>query len=399
MVYRLTESEVIARIEEKQHIKFVRWEGGIFNGAGKTDATAYCTKHDIEFTSKVEGMLVSKTVQCPGCRREKLSGINGKTDEEFSKVFMGTGGFDPQTTFKRIVTPIGTKPSDTWAVTCGKCQETHLASSSPLRKGVQPCRCNPLRHRKPYEVLPAIEKICKDRNYTFLGWTTDRQYASDKIRLRCGEFGHEWTTEGTALLVGRGGCKKCGYVSISDAKHQRTQKYIDSFKSTGEFPEGTTFRRLPEVGEGWAVTCPVCSENGYTQEFTTCHTSLQLGRKPCNCRGATGFDTSSPGSLYILRIYSDDYEFTGYGIARHVDRRLITHRSKLKKAGFFISEVQTFDFDKGYDTFELERRVKASFPLFAQTVEGFRTEATYAWLFDDVVAFAEQFAQDLGVIG
>jgi hypothetical protein len=45
----------------------------------------------------------------------------------------------------------------------------------------------------------------------------------------------------------------------------------------------------------------------------------------------------------------------------------------------------------GKDAWNLEKSVKDKFPLFSQNVEGFKKEATYAWLYDDIIVHAEEF--------
>lgn len=109
----------------------------------------------------------------------------------------------------------------------------------------------------------------------------------------------------------------------------------------------------------------------------------------CPSCAKTGYNRNKQGWFYILKAEGASGEFTGYGISNTPKRRIKKHTSTLAEYGFKIMEYRQFDRD-GITIANLEKLVKSTFPRCAQEMEGFKTEATYAYLYQDVIKFVEE---------
>lgn len=111
-----------------------------------------------------------------------------------------------------------------------------------------------------------------------------------------------------------------------------------------------------------------------------------------SCAGY-GYQKSKDGSVYVIRV-TGSRNFTGYGISSDVERRLSEHRRCLSKIGAVIEDVKTFECS-GEAALNLETALKAKFEHFPQDVDGFKREATYLELYQDVIDFIEVWFDDL----
>lgn len=130
----------------------------------------------------------------------------------------------------------------------------------------------------------------------------------------------------------------------------------------------------------------VCSEHG---EHETKVTHFLNGGCFCPACSATGFDTYSPASVYVLKISNGTSGFTGFGITKEFDKRLSTHVRELKKQNFRIIDSDVFDVEKGSIALKIENNIKNKFPLEPQTVKGFVKEATSMENYEVVVEFVQ----------
>lgn len=110
----------------------------------------------------------------------------------------------------------------------------------------------------------------------------------------------------------------------------------------------------------------------------------------CPDCAVSGFKLDQPASIYVLRAVNlDGREFTGYGISNDASRRLVTHKSKLLKAGFGIVDREIFYVDTGKVAREIEKLLLLNFLVYPQEVEGFRTESTFYYNYDDMLEFID----------
>lgn len=289
-------------------------------------AVMRCDKHGCEYTARVVSLLGSSSPFCPECNAEgRKNRKSSVTDEDHVRRFRATGAFAVGTTFSRSQKQTLSGNTPYWDVQCPVCSEDEF-SIAGLCDGTFVSHFSTLTRG-------GASCRCSDRpNFTNAQWLfrvqKDLENRADGSSLVRVEGSGAWVTR---------------TIHLHCDEHKSYQVSVQNFLYGGG-------------------ACPSCATNG--------------------------FDPSKPAHLYILRAYSDNLEFTGYGIAGDVDARLKMHRRNLKRDGFLISEIETFAL-QGDNALTLERRIKGKFPLFGQATEGFRREATYAWLFDDVVAFAE----------
>jgi hypothetical protein len=271
-----------------------------------------------------------------------------------------------------------------------------------LLQGSLPCGCS-----KRYlwsEAQHAIRgrRLCESVGFVYRGLAEWKGTASTKVLLACKDCGNEWGARLDNLIAGKG-CLGCLKPSRNpDYKIRRTigseEDHIKIFMGTGKFEAGTVFKRC-ERKDGqnadtirWKVVCPICSFDAAVKEgkcsgiFEGTYGNLSRGSRPCRCP-STKFDKSLDAYFYVLRA-NGIHDFTGYGISTNIKSRFSKHRSNLLRAGFVISEFETF-VTTGEIAIAVEKLVKQNFEMFSQNVEAFKKEATLSYLYDDVVAFVE----------
>lgn len=253
------------------------------------------------------------------------------------------------------------------------------------------CGCDSRYAFSEAQNILRFKRLCAKSNIEFLGFKDGHRGANSVLLLRCKEDGFRWQPNVTAFLKSPR-CSRCEKQG-SDTHRESTTRLIARFMATGGYPEDTKFIREKEPGK-WGVVCPTCSHNG--EVFNTTISQLSKGCRPCKCT-PSNFDPKADYKLYVMRICSDAYDFTGYGISRVFGTRLAVHRNNLARVGFQISEMETFDM-KGAEALRLENAIGKAFPLFRQPVVGFVREASYYWLYDDILSFIEdkqaKLAQD-----
>lgn len=130
------------------------------------------------------------------------------------------------------------------------------------------------------------------------------------------------------------------------------------------------------------------------QGYCTAHGAFEKGvsefvAKTSGCPGCSsggGFKIARPAHLYVLNVTGHAGGFTGYGISNQIEERLVDHKRNLALAGFAIGVQRVFECS-GRQAAQIELELKRDFPLDRQVVRGFKTEATYASLFDSVVDY------------
>lgn len=104
-----------------------------------------------------------------------------------------------------------------------------------------------------------------------------------------------------------------------------------------------------------------------------------------------GFNRSKPAWFYVFKAVGET-EFTGYGITRNLEERFMKHERLMAAKGFRITRPCTYLLS-GQEAFDLEKKVKMFFPLSPQNVEGFKTEATFGYLYKYVRYFVDENLQ------
>lgn len=169
-------------------------------------------------------------------------------------------------------------------------------TKASLLKGVSPCGCSKSPKWKKFQYKIRIERLCKDKNYTFLGFNKNYKGVDTKLNLKCNLDGHQWgSTNIDGLFNSKIGCPACGKEVIRLATSKKDSDCIKMFLSTGKFPTGYAFKRNKNLvnstnrKEFWDCTCPICSNDEYVKAgvctgiFTTRHGTLRSGSLPCRC--------------------------------------------------------------------------------------------------------------------
>lgn len=109
----------------------------------------------------------------------------------------------------------------------------------------------------------------------------------------------------------------------------------------------------------------------------------------CHTCAKSGFDTTKDGWIYVLHATSPVNSFTGYGISNIPKTREKTHRRNLALSGYSLEGWVKFPCG-GQDAWNTERLMKNTFPVNSQPINGFRSEATYSQLYEDVISFVKE---------
>lgn len=115
---------------------------------------------------------------------------------------------------------------------------------------------------------------------------------------------------------------------------------------------------------------------------------INTGQRCPSCAKG-GYSTQKRGYVYVLKITGVTCDFTGYGISNYPVDRLRVHQTHLNPYGFRITDKFIFEMS-GQRAFDMEYDMKATFPVFSQEMEGFRTEATHAYRYNDVISFVKE---------
>lgn len=110
-----------------------------------------------------------------------------------------------------------------------------------------------------------------------------------------------------------------------------------------------------------------CKEHGVFYQVATDHLK---GRGCAKCSNL-GFQQNKPAVLYIL---ITDGNFIGFGISGDFNKRLRTHRNKLKSHNIEIVDVFLFE-GYGENVLDAESYIKRTFANSNVFIEGFKTEA------------------------
>lgn len=159
-------------------------------------------------------------------------------------------------------------------------------------------------------------------------------------------------------------CAKAFYYT----KEQREYKII---KTLAEENSGIVFKRWKEKYNGGGTKVVLeCPEHG---EFDRVVNSfISAGNHRCPMCAKHGFKTYKEAVVYVIKTSG----FTGYGITNSFETRITKHWRNIKDAGLEIYWCDKF-YMQGHEAQKIEKDIKMVFPVFGQSIEGFKTEATY----------------------
>ncbi len=111
---------------------------------------------------------------------------------------------------------------------------------------------------------------------------------------------------------------------------------------------------------------------------------------------AQKFRPELPSIFYVLTINSNELgSFIGYGITNDWSDRLRDHRLSLRKEGMSITDMKIFNLESGYIAKKIEDTFKASFPLLAINVRGFKKENFAYDFLDDALMLLKDYSLSL----
>lgn len=188
----------------------------------------------------------------------------------------------------------------------------------------------------------------------------ENTYSNRKSKLMCIN-GHVWETRLDGVLSG-GGCPQCSprrplsieevNERIADRGYVVSGNYVSAGKKVEfECSAGHSWSAIPDNilrGKG----CPSCAEYGFNPQY--------------------------PAQFYMLRIFSCDEDYVGFGITRDVETRMKYHRRAIERQGFSMSDLYIHEFANGQEALKLERFIKGGMHIVDTGIPGFRTEAIFA---------------------
>jgi hypothetical protein len=283
----LTPGETIERINTKENITFIRWQGE-FKSATTASATVMCDVHNIEFTRTVKSLMGRTATHCPECQLERLGNNSRKPDSEMVDSFMATGKFVEGTTFTRSGKMTGKRrihwdmycpvcATDDYA-TAGLCTGVFTVTRDAIVRGGPPCRCTPTAINltdEQWEFRIKQKLSDMDKGLSYVGVTRGKTWSRSMLHLYCEDHADFDLAVFSLLFMGQG--------------------------------------------------CASCSK--------------------------TGFDRNKPAHLYVLKIEGHSRAFTGFGVSNQIAQRMKHHAMKLAREGLTITDTWTtaLDGDTAHD--------------------------------------------------
>lgn len=256
-----------------------------------------------------------------------------------------------------------TGSKDMVTVTCTTHGDFDIEANSHLKgNGCKACTCS---RYEPYEV-----KARKVHGNKYDYAITAYSGKESTILVRCPK--HDvFRINAYSHLKGRG-CRKCakeeGTHKKAGSKGRTLQEHVEEANRVHDSRYDYSKIVFTTVMDDVEIICPV--HDSFWQSLA----SHKRGRGCPEC-AETGFSRSKDGTFYMLTISDETRSFLGYGISNTFPQRLSQHKTNIKKHGFSIQEITYFEMT-GQEAFDLEKRIKSTFALFPNEIEGFITEAT-----------------------
>jgi len=200
--------------------------------------------------------------------------------------------------------------------------------------------------------------------------------SSQPIKVKCKKCKHKWSPTPNDLKSGRG-CPSCaGNMRHDTNSFKKELKRINpNIKILGEYITNN---------QPIKVKCKKCKH-----KWLPIPTNLKRGTGCPSC-AIYSFKSTEPAVFYLYNI-NDVY--LGFGITNNIKKRHGDHSRNLKKANLEFKLIDTFEFDKGYEAFLLEKEIKSNYQIMNCGVDGFRTEAVSMSYFNDVMMKIERFVK------
>lgn len=277
-------------------------------------------------TCNVSHFTGTESNGCPSCKKKAVSLAQTKTDEEMTAGFMASGKFLEGTKFWRSDKLSSTGYKPYWNYSCPSCSNDEYVKAG-VCSGVFTASSNHLRQGK---------QTC-----------------------RCG---------------GR-------------AYWSKQQREYQINKKLERFPKHTFVGWATEYTNNTSKITLHCEEHGNWD--TTISNFLGIESRSCPDCAKSGYNRQRDGYVYIVLAESMYSSFTGYGITNNPVTRLTKHSYNFKAAGFTPVLQQVYKMG-GHAAPAVEKAIKLKFPVNSQAIEGFITEATHAYLYEDVVSFVKE---------
>lgn len=182
-----------------------------------------------------------------------------------------------------------------YTVECSKCSkdkelfpEPFTIESWRLKKGVIPCGCSKAKNWTEEQYKIRVLRKCKEKGYALHGWAGEYLKARTKLKLYNPVTGNEWeSTDINGFLSNDKEDPVLHRIKTSEKFRKDDEYFIEIFKSTGKFKEGTKFTRTSN--NDWTYTCPVCSDDEYVRAgvcsgiFKSLSGTLKNGGLSCRC--------------------------------------------------------------------------------------------------------------------
>ena len=275
------EQEYIGRINNRENIEFVRWDGE-FKGA-HSRVVARCLFDGYEWSSTLHNLTKTNPTGCPQCsgkRRwtadEYIGRINNRENIEFVR---WDGEFKSSKSKAIVRCQIdGYEWSDTIA---------RLTLATPTG-----CpQCSGLRRWTADE---QVDRINARENIEFVRWDGEFKSSKSKAIVRCQIDGYEWSTRVAILTAGTPtGCPQCSgkrkWTEDEQIDRINTQENIKFVRWDGEF-KGTAGKavvrcRIDSYEWSAAVAdltknnptgCPYCARYGKTEEPVAPNITIEI---------------------------------------------------------------------------------------------------------------------------
>lgn len=220
--------ERISKVCEKVNCEFISFKDGTWNG-NETYLLCRCKECGNIFPIKYTNLINEKS--CPKCKggvlkpiEEILKNIENKCSQTNCSFLYFCDKEGNKTEYTNCNTFLKLK--------CNKCGYEWYTSSynNFIRKNKHGCKkcafkiIKEQQKKKIEDVVFTIEKICKDKNLSFLGFENGSyENYSTKLHIKCNKCGYEWFPM-YLNFIKKNNCKKClGLLSLT--KNELLEKF------------------------------------------------------------------------------------------------------------------------------------------------------------------------------
>ena len=177
--------------------------------------------------------------------------------------------------------------------------------------------CNPTKPKTEEEITNDIVRLCKEKDFTFLGFNGDFIGVMSKLNLMCNKCGYTWNTTTYVNLSRKGRkCHSCGRKNPSsmptnlDANHA-IEKLNTSLKNTSL--EFLSFDENGYNGRKNAYVLLKCKKCGEVSKFGYSYILKRNGKVFCKfCESNGKFSNETAIEKVIEKCKLLDYTFLGF---------------------------------------------------------------------------------------